>query len=163
MMELHNVSQSVAFGTNMLENCMVAGDVASVRRLWVLFPHLAQKKCLHPFVVYMHHPKCYWINVLDSCHIKQIKIFCLIFRLLTFSQKDEWIMSVCGLDHEIWWPDDVLGAVSIYKQSFLGMGIPIIKIWRSWDCLIFVVGIPIPVRQHLYIEIGPGLLLYIYG
>ena len=32
------------------------------------------------------------------------------------------------------------------------MGIPIIKIRRSWDRLIFIMGIPLLVRWHLYIE-----------
>ena len=32
--------------------------------------------------------------------------------------------------------------------------IPIIKIRRSWDRLIFIMGIPIHIRQHLYIEMA---------
>ena len=32
------------------------------------------------------------------------------------------------------------------------MGIPMLKIRRSWDCLIFNMEIPILVRRHLYIE-----------
>ena len=35
------------------------------------------------------------------------------------------------------------------------MGIPMLKIRRSQDRLIFNIGIPILVRQHLYIEIPP--------
>ena len=35
------------------------------------------------------------------------------------------------------------------------MGIPMLKIRRSWDCLIFNMGIPILVRRHLYIETAP--------
>ena len=35
------------------------------------------------------------------------------------------------------------------------MGIPMLKVRRSWDRLIFNMGIPILVRRHLYIETGP--------
>ena len=38
------------------------------------------------------------------------------------------------------------------KPSFLGMGIPTLKIRRSRDHLIFDTGIPVLVRRHLYIE-----------
>ena len=40
------------------------------------------------------------------------------------------------------------------KTTFPGMGIPMLKITRSWDRLIFNMGIPILVRWHLYIEMG---------
>ena len=36
-----------------------------------------------------------------------------------------------------------------------GMGISIIKIRRSWDSLIFIMRIPIPVRRRLCIEMAP--------
>ena len=42
-------------------------------------------------------------------------------------------------------------------------GIPILKIRRSRDRLIFIMGIPMLVRQHLYIEAAPGLLLALSG
>ena len=35
------------------------------------------------------------------------------------------------------------------------MGIPMLKIRWSWDRLIFNIGIPVPLRQHLYIETTP--------
>ena len=38
------------------------------------------------------------------------------------------------------------------KTVFPGMGVSIINIRRSWDRLIFIMGIPILVRLHLYIE-----------
>ena len=41
------------------------------------------------------------------------------------------------------------------KTVFPGMGIPMLKIRRSWDRLIFKMGIPILVRRRLYIETGP--------
>ena len=39
---------------------------------------------------------------------------------------------------------------------FLGRVIPIINIRWVWDCLVFIMGIPILVRWHLYIEACPG-------
>ena len=47
------------------------------------------------------------------------------------------------------------GPVSIWRPSFPGMGIPMLKIRRSQDRLIFNMGIPILVRLHLYIETAP--------
>ena len=41
------------------------------------------------------------------------------------------------------------------KTIFPCIGLLIIKIRRSWDHLIFIMGIPILVRQHLYTEIAP--------
>ena len=35
------------------------------------------------------------------------------------------------------------------------MGIPMLKMRRSQDCLMFNMGIPILVRQHFYIETAP--------
>ena len=44
------------------------------------------------------------------------------------------------------------GPVSIQRPSFPGMGISMLKIRQSQDRLIFSMGIPRLVRQHLYIE-----------
>ena len=41
------------------------------------------------------------------------------------------------------------------KTIFPGMETIIIKIRWSWECLIFIMGIPILIRLHLYIETGP--------
>ena len=41
------------------------------------------------------------------------------------------------------------------NMFFPGMGIPMLKIRRSWDRLIFNMGIPKLVRRHLYIEMAP--------
>ena len=38
------------------------------------------------------------------------------------------------------------------------IGIPMLRIRQSWDRLIFNMGIPILVRQHLYIETAPWFL-----
>ena len=66
---------------------------------------------------------------------------------------------------------------SLYKQDkkfwenkenmIIFLKIPIIKMRRSWDRLKFIMGIPIPVRRHLYIEtprlfIEPLAILYLW-
>ena len=47
----------------------------------------------------------------------------------------------------------VMGPCFNIKNISPGIGIPIIKMRRSADHLIFVIGIPVLVRHHLYIEI----------
>ena len=47
------------------------------------------------------------------------------------------------------------GSVSIYKNVFPDTGIPMLKIRRSWDRLIFNMGIPILVRRRLHVEWAP--------
>ena len=44
------------------------------------------------------------------------------------------------------------------KANFWGTGIHIIMIRRSWDCLFFIMRIPILVRWLLYIEMVPRLI-----
>ena len=44
------------------------------------------------------------------------------------------------------------------KPVFPGMGIPMLKIRRSQDRLIFNMGIFILIRRHIYIEMAPDLL-----
>ena len=51
------------------------------------------------------------------------------------------------------------GPVSIWRPTFPGMGIPMLKMRRSGDRLIFNMGIHIPVRRNLYIETGLRFLL----
>ena len=41
------------------------------------------------------------------------------------------------------------------KAAFPGIRIAIIKMRRLSDCLIFIMGIPILVKQHLFIETAP--------
>ena len=47
------------------------------------------------------------------------------------------------------------GAYFNIKTILPGIGISIIKIRQPWDCLIFIMGIHILVRRHLYIETSP--------
>ena len=48
------------------------------------------------------------------------------------------------------------------KTVFPGMRISMLKIRRSWDRLIFIMGIPILVRRHLYIETAKYWLVHSY-
>ena len=48
------------------------------------------------------------------------------------------------------------------KTIFPGIGIPIIKIRQWWDCLIFIMVIPIRVRWHLYTETAPLIKRVMY-
>ena len=52
------------------------------------------------------------------------------------------------------------GAVSIRKTVSLGMVIPMLKIRRPKDCLIFNMGIPIPGKTVFYIETRPRPSFY---
>ena len=49
----------------------------------------------------------------------------------------------------------IQGAVSIWKTVLLGMVIPMLKIRRLTDRLIFNMGIPIPGKTVFYIEMRP--------
>ena len=50
-----------------------------------------------------------------------------------------------------------LGPVSISRCRLTSLGIPIIKIRLSWDSLIFIMGIPIPVKRVFLLRQGPAL------
>ena len=41
------------------------------------------------------------------------------------------------------------------KAVFPGVGIPMVKMRQSWDCLIFIMGMPVLVRWQLYFEMAP--------
>ena len=61
-------------------------------------------------------------------------------------------------DWRMWlksFPKKKLGGVSLQRRSSK-YGIPFIKIRRSLQCLIFIMGVPILVRRHLYIETVPS-------
>ena len=51
-------------------------------------------------------------------------------------------------------------ARSQYRLSFPGMGLPMLKIRLSRDCLFFNMGIPILVRWHHCIETAPRFMAY---
>ena len=56
----------------------------------------------------------------------------------------------------IWQHSSTPGPSLNIKTIFPGMGIPMLKIRRSRDRLIFNMVIPTPVRWHLYIEMAPS-------
>ena len=56
-----------------------------------------------------------------------------------------------------------LGPVSILRSTFLCMGIPMLKIRRSRDLLIFNMVIPLPVRWYLYIQTAPWIAFNMAG
>ena len=47
------------------------------------------------------------------------------------------------------------GQFQYMKCHFTRIGIPMVKIRSSWNCLIFIVGIPLLVKTVFYIEMGP--------
>ena len=49
------------------------------------------------------------------------------------------------------------GSVSIYRCCLISIGIPMLKIRLSHDRLIFNMGIPIPGKDGLYIEMRPSM------
>ena len=49
----------------------------------------------------------------------------------------------------------LLGLYSLRRRRLIGIGIPIINLWRSSDRLRFIMGIPISVRRPLFSEYRP--------
>ena len=52
---------------------------------------------------------------------------------------------------------------SEYKDGLTRSEIYIVKLRRSWDRLIFMMGIPTLVRRHLHIETVPGVKTFFHG
>ena len=53
----------------------------------------------------------------------------------------------------------IYGGISIQRFRLISIGIPVLKIRRFRDRLIFNMGIPIPEKDGFYIETGPCFLL----
>ena len=51
--------------------------------------------------------------------------------------------------------EDKLGLYSLRRRCLTGIGIPIINLRRSDDCLRFIMGIPILIRRRLLVNRGP--------
>ena len=77
--------------------------------------------------------------------------FCPVSCCL-FSRRNAHIRQFPGKKHRA-------RALSQYKFGLSKYAIPMLEIRRSGDRLIFAMGIPIPVRRHLYIETLPGLCI----
>ena len=56
---------------------------------------------------------------------------------------------------DLWQWNKDQGALSILRYCLTSIGIHMLKIRQSPDCLIFNMGIPIPGKDGLYIETGP--------
>ena len=67
-----------------------------------------------------------------------------IWLYMDFYYKDKMVMKLWDLCNGTSYTGKMIG--------FPGIGIPIIKIRPLWCCLIFVMGIPVLVKLHLYIE-----------
>ena len=75
--------------------------------------------------------------------------------------EDNWGVLEAGPGLHISWYNQ--GHVSIKRPSFPGMEIPMLKIRRSWDRLIFNMGIPILAWRYLYIEMAPRKAVFLYS
>ena len=71
----------------------------------------------------------------------------------SWNKRSSWYISYLPFQNQ-------QGPVSIWRPSFPGMGISMLKIRWLWDHLIFTIGIPIQVRWHLYIKMGPWPQFY---
>ena len=99
-------------------------------------------------------PFCLGLNVLmtrhwESSYQRHLMEVCYL-------KKPDVYGPLCGLKLTRWgqphWRQPQMGRIQ--GPSFPGMGIPMLKIRRSQDRLIFNMGIPILARQHLYIEMA---------
>ena len=79
--------------------------------------------------------------------------------LVETSSGNGFALNVLLSQQNWWWPGPCL---NIKKTSFPSMEIPMIKIRRPWDRLIFNMGIHILVWRHLYIETAPWWSFRIY-
>ena len=64
-----------------------------------------------------------------------------------------WCSNIHGIKY-----NNTVGYAGFYlnmKKVFSGIGISFIKIRQSWDNLLFIMGISIPVSQHLHTELAP--------
>ena len=73
-----------------------------------------------------------------------------------------WVHQITSMDGEEKSSYKADRAPSQYKDRFVGMDISMIKIRWSWDCLIFIMGIPM---QYVYSEPVPRSLadMLLYG
>ena len=82
----------------------------------------------------------------------QPRIIITVIRLsITYKHMWDWHSSYL---HFIW--SSKPGPFLSIKMVCPCLGIPIIIIRESWDCLLFIVGIPILITQYLYIEMAPS-------
>ena len=87
-------------------------------------------------------PNQHWVNILSHFQL-------FLWQMFIFYHSKFAGHVPCAVE---WYPGPRLNI----KTIFSGMGIPMLKIRRSVDRLIFNIGMPILVRQHLYIEMPPS-------
>ena len=104
-----------------------------------------------------HQHPLYWPSCPRIFQLQHQNVFLTVIplftkRILSFRTQYLTQANMCWLrkTHNVSWD---LGPVSIY-----GMGILMLKIRRSQDCLIFNMVIPILVRRHLYTETVPWFI-----
>ena len=93
------------------------------------------------------------------------RLFEMPFLLIKYLNFLSSFFEVEWVSHNLlqWWPGcDTLKAHFNIRNIFPGLGIPILKKKWSWDCLSFVMEIPMLVRQHLYTEMIPLVKKNIY-
>ena len=76
-----------------------------------------------------------------------------LFNSPSMRNKDQWYLEIYFVAWVMFFnlqSGPQLKITTVYP----GMGVSILKIKRSWDRLIFIMGIPIPVRQHVNHETG---------
>ena len=99
----------------------------------------------------------------------QLANYCLCFRDGNIYRYDSWYVmfyvSVCHIaQYNSFVAETIIltahcqGPNSIKRWPLTSIGNPIIDIRRSYDRLIFIMGFPLLVRWHLYIESGPRTL-----
>ena len=92
-----------------------------------------------------------------NCHA--IRRSCYPCKLLVRNVSPQTVTSICLPKQLTCAMETLFWALSQYKDSLTRYEISIIKIRRSWYRLIFfIMGIPIPVRRHLYTETGRWLI-----
>ena len=112
-----------------------------------------------------------YITLLCSIH-NQYRIYTTylqqVFRFIHRQLREKEIAgtSQCGLNRPISNLNKNINHVqqsegqSLYstrRHRLIGIGIPVINLWRSSDRLRFIMGIPTPIRRHLYIQDRNGV------
>ena len=88
----------------------------------------------------------------SNCHA--IRRSCYPCKLLVRNFSPQTVTSICLPKQLTCAKETLFWALSQYKDSFTRYDISIIKIRRSWYLLIFIMGIPILVRRHVFTETG---------
>ena len=118
----------------------------------------------HNFVIFELFIKVFYIpRVLDEMISVWGSYFLYFYRLrlsrVCIATLSAHKVNRYGGRGQPWLLWDKLGTVSIWRCRLTSIGIPMLKIRRSRDHLIFNIGIPIPKKDGLYIESGPWSFL----